>query len=330
MSPAPLDENGLPIDWWFIYKVPELTQPKTSGYEYAYYDDKTGKLAASANTLDSDQGALHKTLDALFNSQSATTGWIIYNDETPTGFNIEDNGDLGHTKGLLAFDTAQQQGFWLLHSWPKYADPKAEQMPTPKYGQTFICLTLSLDSIRNIAKLMLTHQQPQVFAWKLADTMPQDDPLFQLTQPINLEEPSHADILNLTTLGGLSFKVIAKNRAWNDDFWNDLVGPDLSENFDVESWIRGAIPTSRDADHQHEVEDINYLDFTKIGLPWAWKESDDHAKWGLSLKDNWICVADINRMISQEKRGGGTIALQSPALWGDLDSAITQLKPDTK
>jgi hypothetical protein len=50
-----LDENGKPVDWWFIYKVPQLTKDSTSlsasGYEYMYYDAKVGKLAESAHKL---------------------------------------------------------------------------------------------------------------------------------------------------------------------------------------------------------------------------------------------------------------------------------------
>ena len=41
-------------------------------------------------------------------------------------------------------------------------------------------------------------------------------------------------------------------------------------------------------------------------------------KWAVSLKSDWVCVADINRMISQEKRGGGTIAFRDQTLWRDL------------
>lgn len=41
------------------------------------------------------------------------------------------------------------------------------------------------------------------------------------------------------SLGGMSFKVIAKNREWAQDFWNGLVGPTLDEDMDVETWIRG-------------------------------------------------------------------------------------------
>lgn len=41
----------------------------------------------------------------------------------------------------------------------------------------------------------------------------------------------------------------------------------------------------------------------------TWTETQDHAKWAVStsVSDNVICVADINRMTSQRKRGGGAL-----------------------
>jgi Deoxyribonuclease II len=38
MQVSALDENGRPVDWWFLYKVPKLTKSadsqSTVGYEY--------------------------------------------------------------------------------------------------------------------------------------------------------------------------------------------------------------------------------------------------------------------------------------------------------
>jgi deoxyribonuclease II len=62
---------------------------------------------------------------------------------------------LSVTPRVLAFDTATKTGYWLLHSWPKFAEPKAKTDPTPKYGQTYLCLSLTLD--------MIDYHQPQTY-----------------------------------------------------------------------------------------------------------------------------------------------------------------------
>jgi deoxyribonuclease-2 len=316
MPLSPLNETGNPVDWWFLYKVPEQAATagtvKATGYEYAYYDAPSDDVVQGAGALDKDQGALRRTLDSLFTAPSDTTGWILYNDEHPEG---TDNGSLGHTKGVIGFDLADDTAFWLLHSWPKYAVPAAPAMPTPIYGQTFMAIALDLATARALAALMITHQQPQVYSPRLPAGLAADDPLRLLAGPIDTNDPGDARTIDLTSRGGLAFKVIAKNRDWNKDFWNDLVGPTIGENIDVETWIRGPIAPTRDADGIHVTADIKFITLKAIGLPWSWPEQKDHAKWAISKAGNWICVGDINRMISQETRGGGTIAFQDPALW---------------
>jgi hypothetical protein len=45
-----LDENGKAVDWWFAYKVPEMSgkgPAAATGYEYLYYDPGVGKVATS-------------------------------------------------------------------------------------------------------------------------------------------------------------------------------------------------------------------------------------------------------------------------------------------
>jgi deoxyribonuclease-2 len=96
---------------------------------------------------------------------------------------------------------------------------------------------------------------------------------------------------------------------------------------DDETWIRGPIPPIADSDGIHKTFDIKYINLGAMGLHWAWPETHDHAKWGITLHEPWICVGDINRMISQRKRGGGTIAFQNTILWQALSKSGLLLAP---
>jgi deoxyribonuclease-2 len=331
MQISALDETGNPTDWWFLYKVPKLTKDAQSdsatGYEYVYHDAKSAEPKRSPNLLTSGEGALDLTLAKVFNNPDPSTGWILYNDEMPASANRRDSGSLGHTKGVIAFDVASNTALWLLHSWPKYADPGAPGMPTPIYGQTFLCLTLSLATASAIAAQMATHQQPQVYEPRIPAKLSQTDPLYLLTKPIDPNAAGDSGAVDYVSRGGLKFKVIAKNRDWAKDFWNGLVGPKLGADMDVETWIRGKIPPVLDTDGIHKTFDIKYIDLSRLGAPWAWPETHDHAKWGITKTDNWICVGDINRMITQEKRGGGTIAFQDDALWTALSKVDLLVAP---
>lgn len=339
MKISALDESGNPCDFWFIYKVPQLNAgagtDKTTGYEYVYYDstidanpDLSQRIVSkSPYVLNGGKGALNLTLDSVFGDRADnTTGWILYNDEMPPSVGKPDDGNKGHTKGVIAFDTASGTGYWLLHSWPNFADPKATTDPTPKYGQTYICMSLDLATCNLIAAQMANHQEPQVYFPNIAD-LTSTDALYALSQPLNPKVAADSDNIDLTTIGGMPFKVIAKNRQWNGDFWNGLVGIVLDDSMDDETWIRGPIPPVADTDGIHKTFDIKYIDLGPLGAHWAWPETNDHAKWGITLNNPWICVGDINRMISQRKRGGGCIAFQNKVLWQALSKAGLVLAP---
>lgn len=322
MTLSALNETGQAVDWWFMYKVPKLAKDaesqSASGYEYVYYDPTLGKVDRSPNLLTDGKGALDLTIAAVFANPADTTGWILYNDEMPEDAKHADSSSFGHTKGLIAFDTATNSALWLLHSWPKFADPNAKDMPTPIYGQTFLCISLDMATASKIAQQMANHQEPQTYFPRVPDSLAKTDPLYLLAQKLDPNAAADADVIDCSSRGGLNFKVIAKNRKWGKDFWNDLVGPALKADIDVETWIRGKIPPTLDSDGIHKTFDVKYIDLRPLGVPWVWPETHDHAKWGISVDSDWVCVGDINRMVSQEKRGGGTIAFQDKALWSAL------------
>jgi len=334
MDISALNDSGKPVEWWFLYKVPHLTksaqETAATGHEYVYYDPVAADVQRSPQTLLSGKSALDRTIASVMKARSATTGYLFYNDEFPKSVHKKDNGELGHTKGMIAFDTDSKTGFWLLHSWPKYVDPANKDDPALNFGQTYLCLTISLDTANQIAQQMAQYQQPQVYdATNLKSTAATAD-LFALTKPINVNAKGGTSTIRCNTLNNKQeFRVIAKNRDWGKDFWNDLVGPELGIDMDVETWIRGknVIPPVLDSDGIHKTFDIKYIDLSRLGAPWAWPETRDHAKWGITTSDDWVCVGDMNRMISQEKRGGGTIALQDRTLWEALSQTDLLVVP---
>ena len=87
MTISALDENGNAVDWWFVYKVPEMSGSgpgSAKGYEYIYYDPNLAKVITSPYLLTVDKGALDVTLDSIFNSTSNTVGWIPITTKSPT------------------------------------------------------------------------------------------------------------------------------------------------------------------------------------------------------------------------------------------------------
>ena len=334
------DASGSATDWWFAYKLPEGAIPpkgatirsgKTTGYEYLYLDaDTSGPLTLSPHRLDTPDGALYQTLLPLYQAAEAGTnsiGWIFYNDEIPGA--KDNNGELGHTKGVLAFDLVTQSAFWLLHSTPRYPLVDRPDFPEDEriYGQTYLCITLDgLDTARALARVMCHQHEPQTYGCRIPAALAKDDPLRQLATHVSASEKDPPVDMTFRSKAGQEFRLLAKNRHWNQDFWIDWVGPRLSADLDIETWRRGTLPGTQDSDQKDHVRDVLYVDLSPLGVSYEWHYTKDHAKWAASEEEHWVCVADINRQVSQEKRGGGTIALQHPGLHGSL-SQIEKYQP---
>ena len=331
------NESNENIDWWFIYKTPEHTGSETNeGYQYFYYDESATEVTLSPYQLNDTNGALYNTLNTIFNSNDANQGYIIYNDEHVEG--DKNNGEKGHTKGILAFNDKANTGLWLLHSVPRF--PAKDELTLPDkekiYGQTFICITLpDFKTVEDLAQIMLQQQNPQVLTSQsyIPNSIAATSPIAQLFNQTNIEESTSPAIFNFNSKGGKAFKLIAKSKKWGKDFWMDLVSPELGVNLDVETWRRGTVTESTDAGITEEVDDAIQIDFSSLGYPYQWKYTKDHSKWAVAakadaLKSPWVCIADINRMKSQEKRGGGSICFQDLKLSTSLRNTITQLKEE--
>ncbi|HET6260808.1 MAG TPA: deoxyribonuclease II family protein [Chloroflexia bacterium] len=336
-----IGDNGQPVDWWFIYKVPKNARPASvvghtgagaTGYEYVYYDAQSTALAPSQHCLNEPSNALSATLCQLVDDTADSAGWIFYNDEYPLELHKVNAGSKGHTKGVLAFDLATNSAFWLLHSVPRFPLPGTDAFPVNEldYGQTFLCVTLKdVATAEMIAQQMLAQQGPQTYGARLPQSLDvasvwralAADKLSLLATPTDI---------TFSSLGGRMFRSIAKSRLWGKDLWTDLVGPNLGVDLDVESWRRGAIPGNEDSDNRDWVADDISIDLEPLGAPYFWQNAKDHAKWALSVEDNddWVCVADINRQTSQAKRGGGTICFQESRLWANLSQIVKCNPPD--
>ena len=344
-----VDEAGRSVDWWFVYKVPYKAEnpaggAKATGYEYLYYDSgDQNALSLSPNLLTGKEGAVHRTLAGLFgesrSSVPAGRGWVLYNDELPEDDLPEgksNRGSAGHTKGVLGFDLESDSGLWLLHSTPRWPHDDAMVFPQNEreYGQTFLCITLpGVSAVEQLAGQMRRYQDPQTYGCRTPKGLAADSELSLLASGEAVTDPptEQTNDLGFTSSAGASFRALAKSRAWGEDFWIDLVGPALGTSLNVETWRRGTLPPVEEqgagAPSSGHVDDIQNVDLTELGAPYAWKYTKDHAKWAIGEGSDWVCVGDLNRQTSQEKRGGATIAFRHAKLNGWLRS-IERLAPN--
>ena len=321
-----LSDTGKAVDWTFWYKTPKLGD-EADGYGYAYFDSdidaSAGKVQLSPFSLAKEEGAFRRTFAQCQNPEA---GFILWNDERPDG--RKDVSGFGHTKGFIIAD--DKTGCYQLHSWPLTPLRGLYKPPTPIYGQTALCLSLSVDTLDKIAAQMLSHQEPQIYDSKEIASWGRN--LRSLAAGTLVPKPLPSfDVFDGETLGGVPFKILAENRQNLGNFWEEIANA-IGVQINTETWIRGPISPVMEPGGVYRVFDVKAISLHPLGIPLAWGETFDHAKWGLSDDPTkpWVFIADKNRQLSQAKRGGGCIAIQNIRLWTALSQTDLIVPPPGK
>jgi deoxyribonuclease-2 len=342
------DGTARQVDWWFIYKLPQGVGPRnhTTGDEYLYCDSQWhSTLHLSNYRLNDDKNALTLTLKQAF-GKDAEAGYILWNDEIPPKKGRPkpaNNKSKGHTKGLLVFNERSNSGYYLLHSTPRFPAENEIELPDDEreYGQTFLCISLTFSTLQQIAEVIRTHHEPQIYASKHLSSE-ENCSLVRLAKgdhgPKDPNQPLVSDF-RFRSRERVEFRLFAKNKKWSEpnrqapngkDFWNHLVGPALCDDIDVETWRRGQVFENFDPGTNQSTLDVLSVSLGGIGLSeYEWPFTKDHAKWGstehrppgfLLRHPGYVIIADINRDESQAKRSGGGIAFQHDEIWNALKS----------
>jgi deoxyribonuclease-2 len=354
-----LDNSGKSVPWWLMVKLPKLSKEKddrvASGFSYAYVDTNSpaGKpLQLWPNTMDDKTNAcaLTRSLSQLVSSTEmledvsieevmrlrnlrgvgASAGgasFAMYNDQPHSGDKV--SSGYGHSKGVIAYDG--NSGIWLPHSTPEFPNTSKKAdfwFPEDEviYGQYFFCISLTTADLDQVAENM-KYIRPYFFYDGFS--APHKKSLPNLAEALDGTYYSDAatNVATFKAVGdSMTFTHLAKNVKWNGNLWSELVAPTLKEDFYVESWIRGSAVGN--VCKPYKVLDVAELHVdapaNENGDGWNWLESQDHAKWGvgLSATKKWFCVGDINRMTTQEKRGGGALCFQDAVVWGKMSGAV--------
>ena len=325
---------GKPVDSWLIIKKPK-------GTEYFYYDSYEKSFKTSHNSLnDTFSGALTYTIKQLW---SSNTNYVIYNDQIPkidTYYNDLYNDLLqedstatnyGHTKGLFAFDTINENGFWITHSIPLFPlGPKQTNeyiglgSNAFTYAQNALCLSVSADTINDMASMFLLNR-PQIYEYKININI--DKYKYENIKKLVDGKYSKMKVCESTifeTLNNMKFTLYSKTSEWNNDLYSYCITLSQEDTLWVESWIRGSAIGPSCPVSKYDTLDVKYLDFIVDGISNGWAETQDHSKWAITENKNIICMGDINRMTTQYSRGGGSACFEDDILHSIFKMATTQ------
>lgn len=306
--------NGEPVDFWVALKFPR-------GYQYAYADSSllqtqasiTWTTGSSLNSKNSFWWHTHQHLDNL------QYGALFYNDEDPDG---RSHGN-GHMKGTIGL--ANQGGFWIIHSIPRFPQVSKNDWSLPTsawhYGQSAICVSFAADQIEVVTQA-LKFARPHVYSFsQLPQSLVTTYPGARSLMPVGSKSLVNSNanpqfiVLPVTSRGGYDFNLFIKSPKYIAKL-HQLIGQHFQSTFAWETWRRlYKLKSCCQPQCGYDIENVEEIRIdTKIP---EWKYTLDHSKWGISLKDEKqiLCIGDLNRASSQEHRGGGFLCMNDPRFW---------------
>jgi deoxyribonuclease-2 len=227
--------------------------------------------------------------------------WVVYNDETPE----KTVGTGAHAKGILAWNNDTIT--WLIHSVPKFpltfygtSDFPDIHHSELEYGQSFIFIRFGIEHLENIlTQLFIMH--PTVYI-----------------SNINYEKYKKLHKQKTSNIYKINDRIhhVSKSPDFHKDLYEDIVLPKFGGCCYTETWVRG-----------HQCTDTNQC---KMICKMNWNDTivysytHDHSKFCYS-ENGWVMVGDINRMVTQFKRGGGGVILHDKNMV-ELFKKITQIQ----
>nr|XP_056723495.1 deoxyribonuclease-2-beta [Euleptes europaea] len=314
------NEDGKPVDWYIIYKLPKYMRYEAAGtgLEYMFMDSLTQGWKLSKYLINMTESALGQTLQQLYQvyeSKKNSTAYVMYNDGPPGKMNY--TWKRGHTKGFLLLD--KSQGFWVIHSIPEFPPfpQTGYQYPSTgqRNGQTAICLTFHYDQFTKIDKQLLCYN-PNVYNCSIPKIFCPELFNLQVMCAGSRLPPIHQKqcLTKLHSAQGESLLSFAKTHSYNEDIYLNWMAPELETDLLVESWQRKGREFFSNCSLHYHVYNTNLI---KTSWNSSFSSYYDHSKWCVSRRyeDQWACIGDLNYAPQQAKRSGGFICTQNQYIY---------------
>lgn len=239
---------------------------------------------------------LNEWIQSLY-KDAPWTSWLVYNDETS---HLGDNTTKkGHCKGIVAWNDTHMS--WFVHSVPNFPrEFKGNSISSIEqselvYGQSFMYITRLMDE--TFIKLVigqLYHMQAHIYIRQ---------------NEIMIHQSCKADLMTKVVFSD-TVSHVAKPPYYEIDIYSEyLIG--YEPEWQVETWKRGHLIKSTKQITDIEKVCVNGTEY---------KDSQDHSKWAISKHYVWI--GDLNRMVSQSKRGGGGFIIKHAKMSNALRRCI--------
>lgn len=119
-------------------------------------------------------------------------------------------------------------------------------------------------------------------------------------------------VVNITSAGGRRVLSVAKRAILEVDLYSSILTGQVRNDLVVQSWRNGA--GEKLAANCTSNWTVTNVDVIKLPLGQnaflSFNTSQDHSKWAVAVDKPVFCIASLNRMESQLRRGGEAMCMQ--------------------
>lgn len=295
-------ENGTRKNWVLALRLPGGTP------RLMWRFDTTSKDWKKLGSADGGEEFLSKLLGQI---HPTTHNYLAFNDEAPEGNGSRGSDSSAHAKGVLAWDPKEGEGFYLLHSvpaFPQFSKTKGFNYVTPDgsfYGQHYLCITLKSEKHITDLRKMFAYENAHVYIDNFDPLEEKSSARRTLLKKIALNAKAAGDE-TITKELVWGWTMITKPKADEKLLWDASIAPGYDDDFAVKSWGRPA--SASHCKSEPKTSNVSSIQFNKDT---KWDDTNDHSKWGISIKKKIFCIADMNRMDSQATRGGSALCIDN-------------------
>ena len=284
-----VDENGAAVDWFVALREPNSRR-------YLFFDSYSTAFRPLPDetflkNLFQNVDVLKDQL-TLWNDEPAQVPWP----GTPVKF--RGAGLKAHDKGVLYKSAGDGQGFYLLHSVPKFPDISGGALDpkTPVgsiYGQSMMCVSISSPVTYLTIWNHLSAQKSNVYF----NSFPFPEPPETTVQVVD------------SFIEGRLLRLVTKTIKNPNAPYEGMLAPLFKTGWLVESWGRRYAENTYAPYRVINNEGVNFPSG-------SYKSTQDHSKYALSFGSRGLlCIGGLNHMDSQEKRGGSFVCLTHLSLY---------------
>lgn len=299
------DENGATVSWFVALREPNSRR-------YQFFDHKSSKF----RTLGDET-----FLKYLFQNVNVQKDQLILWNDEPAAVSgqtisapVKDTTSTAHDKGVLFRGAGDRQGFFLLHSVPKFPEVSNGVLNpvTPvssSYGQSMICISTSSDSTYQSIWSHLKAQNAIIYFNSFFFPVP----------------PKTTVQVADSFIEGSFFRLVTKTILNLNPPFEGVLAPLFKTGWLVESWGR---PYAANTYSPYRVINNEAVNFPAA----SYKDTMDHSKYALAFDcRGLLCIGGMNHMDSQASRGGSFVCFTHPGLydqfWNVIMTPPKQLKP---